>query len=89
MGQIKQAVLPDQSLGDNPYQEPLWGDVTNEEFIKVFSVAFNEKLSGTKVQPVAGVFYTEKVEYEGLVFLEIHGQGTAFIVQGPNFKERT
>lgn len=87
--QIKQQVLPDQSIGDNVYQEPLFGDVSNEEFIKVFSVVFTEELSGVKPTPVDAPFYTEEVVYEGLKFFEIHGQGTAFIVQGPEFKEST
>lgn len=86
LNQITSAVSPDKSLTDNPYQEPLIGDVSNEEFIKVFSFVFNEKLSKAKVQPLEGFFYSEQVEYAGVRFIEMHGQGTAFMVQGMEFK---
>lgn len=87
ISQIKQRVVPDKSLSDNVYQEPLFGDVSNEEFVKVFSVLFNEKITPNKIEKLNSPFYTEKVIYQDLTFLEIHGQGTAFIVQGPQCKD--
>lgn len=88
LSQLKQVVGEDGAMGDNPYQEPLFGNVTNEEFIKLFSIAFDEEMAKTKVQEDnTGPFAMEFVIMENMKFLEIHGQGTAFIVQGLKFKE--
>ena len=84
---IKDIVKEDGAIGDNPYQEPLFSDVSNEEFISLFEIAFNPELSNCKIETESdAVFATEFVMFEDLKFIEIHGQGTAFIIQGKNFK---
>ena len=85
---LKQEVGQSGAIGDNPYQEPLFANVSNEEFVQLFSVLFYETIAGCLVQKEEdATFETYYVDYEGLKFIEIHGQGTAFIVQGPDFKQ--
>lgn len=87
INKIKNIVKDDGAIGDNSYQEPLFDDVSNEEFISLFEIAFNPDLSGCTAQSEPDQdFATEFVIFQDLRFVEIHGQGTAFIIQGKNFK---
>lgn len=53
-------------------------------------IRFTPEISNTSLEEEKDVpFYTEFVMFSGLKFMEIHGQGTAFIVQGPLFKNET
>ena len=83
--QISQELQEIRSMGcihDNPYQEPLLGDVSNEEFIRVFCCLFNEEVSGLEPKEgMLGFFENTTVEFRGMVFKETYGQGTAFSVR--------
>lgn len=66
-------------VGDDSYSEFVIDDITNDEFIMVFSYLFDKSLSGISLSK--NDFYEQGLNYEDMYFCEIHGQGTAFIVQ--------
>lgn len=68
-------------VAHNPYKEYVCGNVTNEEFCNVFDCLFDSRVVTLKIIQEPGPFETESVEYEGLKFIQVHGQGTALIVQ--------
>ena len=78
IAKIKEELKTSESLFDNPYKKPLFADVSNEQFCKVFSCLFEEEASNLK--PIAdrsGFFESEYVVFEGLRFGQTHGQGTS------------
>ena len=77
---INKYLETNKGLTDDPYQEPLFDDVSNEEFLQTFDCVFKFPKLPIEKDPKA-CFYTEYVIFEDLVFKEMHGQGTAFIVQ--------
>ena len=78
------------AISDNPYQEPLFGDVSNEEYIKLFSIAFDSEISQLSIMEDTSHFFPcQFVIMNNLKFLEINGQGTSFVVQGLKFNPLT
>ena len=78
---LKKEVDKYGSIGDNLYQEPLFGDVSNEEFIMLFECLFDPEIIKLELTETGELFWQESVVYEEMEFVQIHGQGTAFIVK--------
>lgn len=69
-------------VGDNSYVEKfLFGDVTNDEFINLFSTLGDPEVSGLQFREESGDFSPESLVFENMKFSQIHGQGTAFFAE--------
>lgn len=81
MALVEQELTSTGVLSDNPYQEPLFGDVSNQEFIQLFAIAFSSKFNSNPIQETSDIFPGRRVEFMGLEFEEFYGQGTAFFLK--------
>jgi hypothetical protein len=78
---IKQELETKEQINDDAYSEFVFKNVNNNEFIKVFGVLFANQITGLPIKKHECEFETEYVEFENLYFIEMHGQGTAYIVR--------
>lgn len=69
-----------ESVSDSPYDDFVFGNVTNEEFIMLFSCVSDERIVGIKTL-VEKTSNEEIYKYNGLEFSQIHGQGTFFTIR--------
>ena len=85
LSHIKETLKSQKTISQDPYKEILFNDVTNEEFVRLFSCLFNQAISDLDkdgLEKSEYSYYIESVTYQKLRFIEIHGQGTEFIVEG-------
>lgn len=79
---IKEELKTVEYITDNPYSEPLFKDISNEDFIKVFQYLFNKSILERELFEDNQIpFENDNLEYENLIFSMIYGKGTAFLVK--------
>lgn len=66
---------------DNVYKEPLFSNVSNEEFMLTFDCVFSDLCPILSPQTDPSIeFENEYIIFEGLIFSRVYGQGTSFCV---------
>jgi hypothetical protein len=78
---IKKELEDKESICDNAYSDLLFSNISNDEFVKVFSTVFTNQITGATIHKYDCDFEGEYVAFKDLYFIQIHGQGTAFIVR--------
>lgn len=78
---IKLEIEKKEQLIDDAYSDFVFENVSNDEFINVFDVIFAHQITGNIVKSFNHDFECDYVFYNDLYFIQMHGQGTAYIVR--------
>ena len=69
-------------VSDNEYEKILFGNVSNEEFVRFINCLFNEEISGCViVKNPDGDFDSEQITFLNFKATKVYGQGTAYIIE--------
>lgn len=87
ISKMKEEIKMSKHICDNAYSDFVFADVTNDEYCDVFSVLFHKDiLNLPQSQEEDNPFANEVVYFDEMMFVMMHGQGTAYILKEDNRK---